>query len=205
MEMKRFGKSVFVLVVVLTTAVVFAGTVSAADYKYGVRVRGLAVLPDAEADNELSSLGIDASDDLTPELDLEFFFTSYLSAELILGVTRHDITSNGSYLGSTWLLPPTLTLKYHFLADSDISPYLGAGVNYVIPFDEQLNGVSDFSIDESFGWAVQAGVDWALGNSWYANIDFKYLNVETEMKIGGEKYDLDLNPVVIGMGVGYRF
>lgn len=74
MEMKRFGKSVFVLVVVLTTAVVFAGTVSAADYKYGVRVRGLAVLPDAEADNELSSLGIDASDDLTPELDLEFFY-----------------------------------------------------------------------------------------------------------------------------------
>ncbi len=203
--MKRIGRVVLFLVVVLSMVIALAGTSFAEEYNYGIRVRGLAVLPDAKADSDLSSLGIDVSDDLTPELDLEYFFTPYLSTELILGVTKHDITSNGSYIGSTWLLPPTLTLKYHFLAESTISPYLGAGLNYVIPFDEQLNGANDFSIDASFGWAAQAGFDWALGDSWYANVDFKYLSVETEMKIGGEKYDLDLNPILIGLGIGYRF
>lgn len=183
-----------------------AGTAAAEDYKkYGIRIRGLGVFPDAKADSALSPLGLDVSEDLTPELDLEYFFTSQLSTELILGVTRHDITSNGNYIGSTWLLPPTLTLKYHFTPKNTFSPYVGVGVNYVVPFKEEANGISDFSIDNSLGWAAQVGADLALGGSWYANLDLKYLNLETEMKIGGVKYDLDLNPIIVGVGVGYRF
>ena len=206
MAMKLSMKFVVRLMVVVLMVGLLAGTATAEDFKkFGIRVRGLGVFPDTKADSALSALGLDASEDLTPELDLEYFFTPYLSSELILGVTHHDITTNGDYLGSTWLLPPTLTLKYHFAPDSKISPYVGAGINYVIPFKEEANGIDDFNIDSSFGWAAQLGVDVALGNSWYANLDFKYLNLETEMKIAGDKYDLDLNPIVVGLGVGYRF
>jgi outer membrane protein len=182
------------------------GTAAAANFnRFGIRVRGLAVMPDAKADSALDAYGLDVSEDLTPELDLEYFFSSRLSSELILGVTRHDITANGDYLGSTWLLPPTLTLKYHFTPENKLSPYLGLGLNYVVPFNEEANGFSDIDIDNSLGWAAQVGADLALGNSWYANLDLKYLNVETKIKLAGTKYDLDLNPLVLGLGVGYRF
>lgn len=183
-----------------------AGNAAAEDFqRYGIRLRGLVVVPTEDVDNRLDALGLEVSNDVTPELDLEYFFLRNLSAELILGVTKHDITANGEHVGSTWLLPPTLTVKFHPLAGSSISPYLGVGVNYVIPFKDKLDLADDFKIDNSLGWAAQVGADLALGNSWYANVDIKYLNVETEMRVAGTKYDLDLNPIVAGLGVGYRF
>ncbi|NTW99414.1 MAG: OmpW family protein [Geobacteraceae bacterium] len=194
--------------VVAVAAVLAMGQVvqAADDYKpFGVRVRALYVVPDEDFDSKLSALDPKVESDLTPELDLEYFISKNFSAELILGVTHHDIKLKGDYEGSAWLLPPTLTVKYHPFAGSTFSPYIGAGVNYVIPFDEDLNGVDDFSIDESFGWAAQAGVDMKVTENLFINLDYKYLNVETKAKIGGEKYDLDLNPSVYGIGVGYRF
>lgn len=206
MSMKCYARLLLSLCAVGLLVACLVGTAAAGEFKrFGVRVRGLAVMPDAKADSALDSYGLDVSEDLTPELDLEYFFSSSLSSELILGVTRHDITANGDYLGSTWLLPPTLTLKYHFAAEHKLSPYLGLGLNYVVPFNEEANGFADIDIDNSLGWAAQLGADLALGNSWYANLDLKYLNIETRVKLAGTKYDLDLNPLVLGLGVGYRF
>lgn len=207
MATRWYGKVLVVLMFIALTGGPLVGSAAADDdfNRFGIRIRALGVFPDAGFDSRLSGLKLGVSDDLTPELDLEYFFLPNLSTELILGVSRHDITADGDRFGTTWLLPPTLTLKYHFMPKNKISPYLGAGINYVIPFKEKLNGVSDFRIDSSLGWALQAGLDLALGNSWYANVDLKYLDLETKMRIAGTKYDLDLNPLVVGLGVGYRF
>ena len=201
-----------VVMCVLGTLLVFsmmAGIAAAEDFKrFGVRMRALVVIPDQSVDSRISNLEVEAKTAVAPELDLEYFFSRNFSSELILGVTKHDLVAQGRSLGSTWLLPPTLTLKYHPLPNSQISPYIGFGVNYVIPFDEKANGVlnvTDFHISNSFGWAAQGGADVALGNDWFFNVDFKYLNVDTEARISGTKYDLDLNPYIVGTGVGYRF
>ncbi len=61
--------------------------------------------------------------------------------------------------------PRTLTVKYHPLAGMKISPYIGAGINYTIPFDSSVNGVNNFSIDNSVNWAVQAGIDYKISDS----------------------------------------
>lgn len=176
------------------------------DYKsFGVRVRAIYVKPDESFDSKLSALQPKVSDDIIPELDLEYFFTKNFSAELIAGVTRNDIKLNNGFAGSTWLLPPTLTVKYHPLAGSTISPYVGVGLNVIFPFNSKLNGVNDFQIDNSVGWAVQAGTDVKISDSLYFNIDYKYLNADTKATIAGTKYKLDLNPHLIGIGVGYRF
>ena len=62
--------------------------------------------------------GLSISDQVVPELDISYFFTKNIAAELILGVTRHSISGTGSLanlpIGKTTLLPPTLTLQYHF-------------------------------------------------------------------------------------------
>jgi outer membrane protein len=185
-----------------------AGQVAQAadDYKsFGVRLRAIYVKPDESTGGLLSALNTKVSDDIIPELDLEYFFTKNFSAELIAGVTRNDIKLNNGFAGSTWLLPPTLTLKYHPLAGSTFSPYVGFGLNVVFPFNSKVNGVNDFQIDNSVSWAAQAGTDIKITDSLYFNIDYKYLNVDTEATVLGTKCKLDLNPHLVGIGVGYRF
>jgi outer membrane protein len=179
---------------------------AADDYKsFGVRMRAIYVKPDESTGGLLSTLNTKVSDDIIPELDLEYFFTKNISAELIAGVTRNDIKLNNGFSGSTWLLPPTLTVKYHPLAGSVFSPYVGFGLNVVFPFNSKVNGVNDFQIDNSIGWAAQAGTDVKITDSLYFNIDYKYLNVDTEATVLGTKCKLELNPHLFGIGVGYRF
>ncbi len=53
-----------------------------------------------------------------PELDISYYFTPNLAAELILGTTFSNIeTAARSLVSARWahlVLPPTLTLQYHF-------------------------------------------------------------------------------------------
>lgn len=202
--MKKIGFLVGVMGIMLLCGTQLAQ--AAEDYKsFGVRVRAIYVKPSESFDTRLNSLSPALSDDIIPEVDLEYFFMKNVSAELIAGVTRHDVKLNKSFNGSTWLLPPTITVKYHPLAGSLISPYIGFGLNAIFPFNSKLNAASDFKVDNSIGWAAQAGTDIKIAENLYFNIDYKYLNADTKATIGGIKYKLDLNPHLFGIGVGYRF
>ena len=120
-----------------------AGQVAQAadDYKsFGVRVRAIYVKPDESFDSRLSSLSPSLTDNIIPELDLEYFFTKNISAELIAGVTKHDLKLGANIAGSTYGLPPTVTIKYHPLAGSIVSPYIGFGINAMFPFDSAVSG-----------------------------------------------------------------
>jgi outer membrane protein len=201
-------KKMFCIAVVAgLLALVGVDAAQAADgYKsFGVRMRAVYVAPNESFDSRLTALDPQVGDNLVPEVDLEYFFARNFSAELIAAVTRHDIKLAGMIEGSTWLLPPTVTVKYHPLAGSSVSPYVGVGLNVTLPFSEKLNGVDDFQIDGSVGWAVQAGVDIPITENLYFNIDYKYVNISTQATIGGAEYDLDLNPNLVGIGEGYRF
>jgi len=118
----------------------------ASDFKkWQVRVRGVGVVPDESATIGVIGGDVSLSNTLIPELDFTYFFTKNIAAELILGTTKHEVNTVGSDisavggpiyadvdLGSVYLLPPTLTLQYHFLTEEVIRPYIGAGVNYTI-------------------------------------------------------------------------
>ena len=176
------------------------------DYKkFGVRVRAIYVTPAENVDSRLAASKLSLSDNIIPELDLEYFFLKNVSAEIILGVTKHNLKSDSTLLGSTYLLPPTLTVKYHPLAGGAISPYVGVGVNYTVPFDSKANAIPDFKVYNSVGYALQTGVDFKIKDNISFNIDYKYINADTKVRVGGTKYNLDLNPNLIGIGVGYRF
>lgn len=183
------------------------------DYmKFGVRMRAIYVAPSESVDSRVDTvLGgkTTVSDNIIPELDLEYFFLKNVSTELILGVTRHDIKAGNQYVGSTWLLPPTLTVKYHPLAGDTISPYVGVGLNATIPFHSKLNADPNFKLDNTIGWAAQAGVDVKIKDNLYFNLDYKYVNVNSKISVPAvstsTKFKLDLNPNLIGIGVGYRF
>jgi len=66
------------------------------------------------------------------------------------------------------------------------------------------------SIDKnSFGLAVQAGVDIPMGGGWLINVDVKKVWINTDVHLdtalGPVEADVDINPLIVGVGVSYRW
>lgn len=166
------------------------------------RVRAIHITPDASS---APVTGVDASSETVPELDFTYFINKHVGVELILGTSRHQVSLNGANLGKVSLLPPTLTLQYHFYPNEKLKPYVGAGVNYTRFYRMSLNSPLDVERN-SWGGALQAGVDVALDKSSYINFDVKKLYIETDVKSSGAYLTtFKINPVVWGVGYGRRF
>jgi outer membrane protein len=176
--------------------------------RFQIRARAVGVLPD---ENSTVNIGGDASvgDAITPELDLTYFITPKIALEAIAATAQHSLTYTGdAHLGNTWILPPTVTLQYHFTPDNMFSPYLGAGVNYSYFYGEDSgDGFSDLEVEGGFGFALQAGADFWINENWGLNLDVKkiFLNVDGKLNDGDIRADIDLDPWLVGAGVSYRF
>lgn len=186
----------------LALALIAALPSSAMAENWMMRVRAIDIAPDVKS----SSLpGLDVSDEVVPEVDFTYFVTPNIGMELILATARHEVTLNGASLGKLNHLPPTLTVQYHFNPTPSIKPYVGAGLNYTRFYNVDLPG---FKVDSnSVGGALQAGVDIAVTKNGYINLDIKKIWIDTTVKTaaGATVTDLDINPVVWGIGYGFRF
>lgn len=180
-----------------------------------IRGRVIDVIPQ-NSTSSVSLIGghVKATDSITPEIDFSYFVTPNIAFELIAATTKHSLSARGTAIGnvavgSTWVLPPSLTVQYHFLPQSTINPYVGAGVNYTIFYGKHAAGgvVTDMKLQNNFGEVLQVGVDVNLGGRWYGNIDVKQIFLSTKAKLNGGAVvaKTQLNPTVVGVGVGYRF
>jgi outer membrane protein len=190
--------------------VIAAPAYASSPFKAGdvmVRARAINVRPD-ESGRVSNGDSVHINDTVVPELDFSYFFTPNVSAELIAAVTPHDVkTSSGINAGSVWLLPPTLTLQYHFTQMTGVIPYVGAGVNYTHFYDEKGGALNRVNYDDSFGAVLQAGADIPLEGNWYANVDVKkvYIDTKATFSPSGVTANVDIDPWIVGVGVGYKF
>lgn len=191
-----------------------------------VRARAIMVAPNERSSGitptfPAEKVGINNS--IMPEVDFTYMVSDHIGAELILATTKHDASGRTGTTGaigklaSTWVLPPTLTLQYHFAPNAAIRPYVGAGVNYTIFYSEKASkgleaavGDTGVRMKSSFGYAVQAGVDVPLSERIFLNLDLKYIDMDTTARlattaIGTQKVRVHLDPIVLGIGVGMRF
>lgn len=159
--------------------------------------------------------------DVMPELDFTYFVTKNVGVELILGTTKHNVSGRRGLAGlgklaDTWVLPPTLTAQYHFIPDGKVRPYVGVGVNYTTFYKEDASksledaiGKTSVSLKDSWGVAVQAGVDIDLTEKVFLNLDVKYIDMDTTatLRTGDaiNKVDVSIDPIVAGIGLGIRF
>lgn len=186
------------------------GTAQAADDSGDWIVRARAVnLQSANKDS--TGLDLSVNDKTIPEVDITWFLSPNVAAELILTVPqKHDIRAGGDAIGSLKHLPPTLTLQYHFTGLS-FRPYVGAGVNYTrfssVNFAPAVAAALDPSIDRnSFGLALQAGADFPLGDGWLLNVDVKKVQIRTDVYSAGAKAGtFKVDPLLVGVGIGKRF
>jgi len=183
-----------------------------------VRLRAIGVIP-LDSGSSVSGIGgsVHASASAAPELDVSYFFTDNIAAELIAASTQHNVWVSGSALGhvnvgNVWVLPPTVTLQYHFMPHERFSPYVGAGLNLTFFYATQGSyPVSKFNLGTNVGAALQAGFDYNVTGRWFLNFDVKqiFLSTSGDVHVPPLHATLhaktDLNPLVIGAGIGYRF
>lgn len=230
--------------VVLALAALFSPILAQAEAgDWVVRARAVNISP-----NEDSDLGKTVNRNVAPvmsngaelkvdsntilEFDISYYITKNIAAELILATgSKHEVSVSkepgavvpNQLLGSVDVLPPTLTVQWHFNPDQTIDPYVGAGINYSAFLDKRLTlhgssvaalAGSDIKVEnDSWGYALQAGVDINLKDGWLINADVKYIDLDTDVKLrnplAGNAWtkidDLDINPWVFGIGIGKKF
>jgi len=202
----------------MTAAVTFAAPAQAGVLdNVQVKVGVSGILPEESADISVIGGDVDISDEYVPTLQLEYFFTKNISAELLCCVAQHDVGAVQTALGPVDLgqvthFPPTVTLKYRWTDLGPVEPYVGAGVNYTHFFNKKLPAggpVTSIDYDDSFGGALQVGADIRMNDHWSVNLDVRKIWINTDVTIyaGATRVDadVDINPVVATVGVGYRF
>ena len=189
-----------------------------------VRARAILVSPTESSGGIKPAFpddGVSVSNAFAPEVDITYFATNNIAFELIAATTKHNINGKGGLdpigeLADTWVLPPTLTLQYHFMPNAKFRPYVGVGVNYTHFYSEDAsNGLEDaigdtkVNLDDSFGYAVQAGVDVDINSRVFLNFDIKYIDIDTKAKLTTgnlvNRVKVSLDPIVAGIGIGMRF
>lgn len=182
-----------------------------------IRLRAIGVIPEDNG-SDVSAIGghVSATVQAVPELDFSYFLTDHVAFELIAASTRHDVKVNDSILGdvdvgSVWVLPPTLTVQYHFMPHAAFSPYVGVGVTAAFWYasNAATPPVNRFSVGNNVGPALQIGADYNVSGHWFLNADVKqiFLNADAHVHALGTvvKAHDSLDPMVVGLGIGYRF
>ena len=204
-RMKHMLKKKHIAAVAALTLVA-TGAAMAQDFNAGsLLVRARAVHLDS-ANKDSTGLNLSVNDKWLPEVDLTYFVSPNLAAELILTVPqKHTLSAGDAKIGSLKHLPPTLTVQYHFNAGSGVKPYVGAGLNYTRFSSVKLpEGVGIKK--NSTGLALQAGVDVAISKDLYLNFDVKKVAISTKVSAGGAEIGkFKVDPVLVGVGLGWRF
>lgn len=228
-------KRLSILMVMIMTGFCAFSQSNQSTEKWRIRLRGVAVMPQESAKIGVIGGGAKISNSFIPELDFTYFFNKNFAAELILGTTRHKVRTMGSDLsaigaansadvdlGKVWLLPPTLTLQYHYPVGK-FNPYLGAGINYTIFYSaDQGPTVKGIKYKDKLAFAAQAGFDYDISDKLFVNVDLKKIFLSTTATVdasnltpagspqlapalGSIDADVKIKPWLLGVGLGYKF
>ena len=166
---------------------------------------------DPKGNNLTTPLGeveVDSGTSLT--IEGTYMFTDNLGVELLASWPfSHDINLDGTKIGETKHLPPTVSVQYHFNPAGQFRPYVGVGINYTNFFDEDTTGPlagDSLKLDDSWGLAAQAGIDIGITDRWFGNFVVRYADIDTDAKVNGvDLGTVEIDPWVYQAQIGYRF
>jgi len=176
-----------------------------------VRVQGTYV----NFNDDSSAVGtlpgaLDLDNEFIPTATLTYFVNKNIGVELFCCFAK--LQADHNVLGEVadfWVFPPALTLQYHFDPMGGVKPYLGAGIQYILPFSEDGKGAlagQKVEVDDALGFTLQAGVDIEVGQGWYLNADVKKTWIEHTVSVNDvDQFDLGIDPWIFSVGLGYRF
>ncbi len=141
-----------------------------------------------------------------------YFFTPNVGLEVLAATPfSHDVklATDGTKVGEVKHLPPTFSLQYHFDTASAFKPYVGAGVNYTLFFDEDTEGPlagTSLKLDDSFGLAAQLGADYDVSDTMFVNFSVRWIDINTDAELDGAALEeVEIDPLVYSLTVGWKF
>ena len=184
-----------------------SGASFAAPGDWLLRFGGATVSPDESSRGVVPNDAVGVSSGSSLYVTGEYMYSDHVGVELLAALPfNHDITLAGSgKIAEVDHLPPTLSIMYHF-GDSNVRPYVGAGINYTTFMDEKAKAViSSIKLDDSWGLALQAGLDVDISGDWFFNASARYIDIDTTAKTNLGNIDVDIDPWVFSLGIGKRF
>lgn len=181
-----------------------------------LRVGAAGVYPTGESEDITAVPGakVEADSAWSLGLSLTYMFTDNIGLG-VLGAYpfTHDVKGSGSAglgkVAEVTQLPPTVTVQYFFNNSSPVTPFVGAGLNYTVFWDEETEGAlagTDLDLDPSWGYALEAGIDYDINDKWMVSAQVYYINIETEADSSAVgKFDVDVNPIAYLFTAGYKF
>lgn len=166
-------------------------------------------LTNIRPDIESPVVGVSATNELKPILNLTYFLNDNLALNTAAGITRHTFSAGGAVLGKASMAPFHLMLQYHFMPKSAFSPYVGAGVHHTAFFDKRgatFDTLRGFPADT--GAVLEVGFDYAIDKDYFINFDIKKFYLKTDVLPGGggaRIETLTLDPWLVGLAVGRHF
>lgn len=157
------------------------------------------------------TLDVSVDSDVKPSVTFEYFVRDNLGIEVLAALPfEHDINIAGlGKVGSTRQLPPTVSLQYHFNGQGRVSPFVGAGINYTTFFSEDTQGAlagGKLKLDDSWGLAAHAGVDFAVGQRGAIRIDARWIDIDTDASLSGASLGtVAIDPLVYGAAYVVKF
>ncbi|QFT81405.1 Outer membrane protein W precursor [Roseovarius sp. THAF27] len=144
------------------------------------------------------------------QLTGEYFIANNLGVELLAAWPfAHDVDTGGVKIGEVKHLPPTLSLQYHFTNKGNITPFIGAGINYTTFTESKAVGPlagNDLDLDDSWGLALHAGLDYRVSDKGALRTDIRWMNIESDVKLNGVDIGkAKINPWVFGVSYVHTF
>ncbi len=177
---------------------------SQGDWTIGVGVGYL----DPKSDNgTLAGASAEIDSDTRPIFTAEYFVRDNLGIELLAATPfKHSITLGGSTdAGTVKHLPPTLSLNYHIPTNSAFKPYVGAGLNYTVFFDEE-SPLGDLKVDNSFGVSLQAGLDYMVSDRGAVRLNVRWFDIDSDVTLNGANIgQAEIDPWLVGVSYVHRF
>ena len=185
----------------------FAGTANAFEPgDWLVRVGASYVNP---ASDNHDTVSVESATSAT--INLSYMMTDVWALEVLAAYPfKHDLElHNGTKIGSTKQLPPTVSLQYHFRPTEQFQPYVGVGINYTNFSSEKTQGALegvDLDLGDSWGLAGQIGFDVMFNDDWFFNLDVRYIDIDTKARLDGVSIGkVEIDPWIFGGHIGYRF
>ncbi|QUN04735.1 outer membrane protein OmpW [Shewanella yunxiaonensis] len=205
----------------LIVAALFSAAAPAMAHEAGdiiVRAGAAVVAPNESSDDVLTFGEFKVDNDTQLGLNFSYMLTDNWGVELLAATPfSHDVKLKGlGKIADTKQLPPTLVAQYYFgNAQSKLRPYVGAGVNYTMFFDNDFTagakelGLDNLSLSNSWGLAAQVGLDYQINKDWLVNASIWYAKINTDVKFTladtNYKVSTDIDPWVYMISVGYSF
>lgn len=203
-------KPLFPLLALAVATLAASAPAAAQDNDPWVLRLGVHVVDPKSGNGHLAGMKTSVDSSTRPSISLEYMAAPNWGIEVLGALPfKHEVKLAGQKAATTKQLPPVLGVNYHFAPNSVVSPFVGVGVNYTYFYDSKGKGLLDgqkVDLDNSWGIAGHAGVDFKLNDKWLITADVRYINIDSDVHVNGSKVgSAHIDPWVYGVSFGYRF